>query len=886
MARQPTMPPYDKQVEAPLNPPDASVPLVQKQLPENIMWLSDGRGFRKRPGSLPFAVSQALTDDLEGEFVHTYRNWPCALLLVRTPATSLQRASYGTQDTKGGTFNDPYTLISVQWNGLATLQRRLAMTLSQDKVFSRAFGGTNSDSNYYVYSNGSMTPLSTVAPSTSVGSLAAAISPTATANQWAQQQELALLLKPETTGKTYFPTANVRKPWWVYQQKEVFNSANSNFGFRGVGGNSDRYDAVNLSGNVFVSGAGSTVLHYDGHRSYVAGAQNLSVPIDVGGGNLTSAGVGALTGTYKYFWTHVMRMPSGEVVEGVPSPVYSITTAAENVNVNYFNSTAFTTIFTKEYKYEAYSFTTAGGTVATITVNQAHNLEPGEYITFFINGARTVGQIQTVSGQVLMLATALTGVPGGTIWFSTGGGLRLYRTKTNGSVFYVRYDLAGPAQVNTPAPFTQLVDSAADNTLGTQYADTSFDRSAPPQNVTALAEHQGRLCILTNTSSAPEASIANGMSPSLCFTSASSAFYFPSGNYVSLPQTGYQNKARGLISINDTLYMFMNSSIVCILGKLDSQPTYSVQTLSSTLGCVDSRALIKIGSTIYFRSQEGLTMLSGNQMDSQWSAPIRKYLTSKTKTSLYYWPSKNLLLVSLLEPLEEMSWSADNGNFFATDYSPATDTAPGVNYFTPQGSFYHPGSVPAKTLVYNLTNQKWAVWNIDTYNGAVEVDGDLVVAPPLGSTSDPSYFIRISENCNWTDSGTAFTARYYSNWFDNSQPAVDKTFNHVTLFSTDTEEAGGQDFQLTVKTERDWSPGNVLYNKTLTDFRYGEGYAEQPYATTPYGDPERPYKMLPLGNDKVKSLRVILENSEANNDFVINAMELEGANPYSDSTDL
>ncbi len=176
------------------------------------------------------------------------------------------------------------------------------------------------------------------------------------------------------------------------------------------------------------------------------------------------------------------------------------------------------------------------------------------------------------------------------------------------------------------------------------------------------------------------------------------------------------------------------------------------------------------------------------------------------------------------------------------------------------------------------------MWDIECFNGAVEWEGDLVCAPSIppgaASKSATTQFTRYSTNCNWTDSGKAFTARYYSEWYDGGDPTTDKTFPRLQLLSTDTAEAGGQGFALTVKTEKNWQAGVAVSTVDVTDFKVGTGYAETPYGTEPWGDPELPVKTIPLSNQKMKSMRAVLENSEPNGDFVINAMAVEMSPKY------
>lgn len=308
-----------------------------------------------------------------------------------------------------------------------------------------------------------------------------------------------------------------------------------------------------------------------------------------------------------------------------------------------------------------------------------------------------------------------------------------------------------------------------------------------------------------------------------------------------------------------------------ITGTLDTEVSYTRSSITTDVGCTDSRSIIDIDGTIYFRSSLGMAALRGTSISYDWSAPVNDILTNSPtlRTSCYYWRSKNLLLVSVLNPLTLKNW--DGG----TNYDGATDTTLGLSS-TSFRSVYLAGPQPGFTLVYDLETERWAHWDVDTYNGAVEIFGDLIVSPPLANNTNQTYLTRYSDACNWTDSGTPFTARYYSEWFDGGVPSVDKSFNRAQVFSTDTVEAGGQGFKLTVSTERDWAPGLTVDKFVdITDFKVGTAYGETPYDTQPYGDPELSEKVFPLSNQRCKSLRVVIENSEPNRNIAINAVSVE-----------
>lgn len=125
--------------------------------------------------------------------------------------------------------------------------------------------------------------------------------------------------------------------------------------------------------------------------------------------------------------------------------------------------------------------------------------------------------------------------------------------------------------------------------------------------------------------------------------------------------------------------------------------------------------------------------------------------------------------------------------------------------------------------------------------------------------------------------------RYYSEWLDNGMPMVDKSYTRLSVFATDEVDTGGQSYALHVTTQRDWT-SDELDDMDVEDFAVS-GYAGNGYASAPYADPSRPYKTIPLSTEKVKSLRIVLENSEPNGDICVTGMTLETSDSYENSKD-
>jgi hypothetical protein len=332
------------------------------------------------------------------------------------------------------------------------------------------------------------------------------------------------------------------------------------------------------------------------------------------------------------------------------------------------------------------------------------------------------------------------------------------------------------------------------------------------------------------------------------------------------------------VSANDLLYVFFDDRIFYVQGDLSDPSSFSVHQLDANVGCANPKSIVQINGSIFFVSSHGLTELRGTSIDYAVGEEVRSLVSNKMNRDCraYFWTTENCLLLSINKQVKR-----NIGSGGAPRFEPSYDDAIYGTSTTPTNFF---ATTEARTLVYSFDAKKWAVWDIDIYSGVTEnADGELVTidngTQQLLRPTDTNYTLylrRFNSRCNWTDTGKPFTARYYSEWYDAGVPALNKSFDRAAIFSTDTAEAGGQGFKLSVRTERDWQPGlTVDQFDDLTDFKVDYGYAEQPYDSQPYGDPELSCLVLPLSNQECKSLRLVLENSEPNRNFAINATAVE-----------
>ena len=108
------------------------------------------------------------------------------------------------------------------------------------------------------------------------------------------------------------------------------------------------------------------------------------------------------------------------------------------------------------------------------------------------------------------------------------------------------------------------------------------------------------------------------------------------------------------------------------------------------------------------------------------------------------------------------------------------------------------------------------------------------------------------------------------------EPSVLKRFLSLKLFSL--ENLTSSAISLDIKTEADYLDG-LLFTQasvTLTD----EGYGNSAYGTSPYGNPSELVKKIKLKGGRQRALKIIFENTTAQQNAVITGWEIEVATPF------
>lgn len=856
--------PYDRRDIRPLPGADTSIPLVYEKPAENVIFQYD-RAFRKRPGTVPFYTGPANT-------LAPHSRLPLNIIPL----------------------NQTVLIDQASQNALLLLHDIWApvkLTESQQTTCTGYWysitPGIGSDTHYYLtlYTHNTSVSVLTVDlgdPSNSATWVTFAnLAATYPAYFGASSSTLALMQVGPTNGVV---TKQNISAYSAVQLPTYSNAVGSLIGLWVQQPGNTQWDwnaqddrracatAVYTNEGVYRLHPRGALFFCNGYREVRPGPWVWSTTFLNGLPSPTPSGTG-LTGTYSWVAGSKTTLQSGEVVYGDVSGTFQASgIVLANQGAQFTNSSRFRIedvnfLFPVEYATNTTGTLSNGGTVVTTT---AHDFQVGEQVAFFSGGSPNgrqlaiVASVPTSTSFTLSLPTSygVTSITlNGTSYITNGLGIIVYRTKANGSVYYEGLDLSPTQFVGT------FTDAIADSSLGPQLTQVSYTRYPAPYMCYGLAKHQGRICVLTNwqvnnatTQTKPVKTL------SLAFSIAASSQIYPLENSVNIPNSRTA-KGTGLMSVNDTLYIFLDNGIFYIQGQLNdtalNNPTYALYQLSGdSIGCVAPNSLAKVGDIVYFMTASGPARLEGTRVDLEFGKPINKDLLATcndfSQVVSYYWAAKRLLLFMAPTTID----TGDLGTVNSTKPRPVTNAT--------------------AVFVYDLKANRWARWNgVNMYGGMCEFNGDLyyVSIPPDADTNATSSYqvYRMTSAAGPDDSGTPITMRYYTMWEDDGAPGVDKSYNRLQIFSA--EGTDGQNFGLTIKTEKNWVEGVYDDNFTVSDFLQNSGYGQVSYGNQPYGSPELPDKVYPLSNQKAKSKRVTLEN--ANREQVsVTAVMLEESSKY------
>ena len=187
----------------------------------------------------------------------------------------------------------------------------------------------------------------------------------------------------------------------------------------------------------------------------------------------------------------------------------------------------------------------------------------------------------------------------------------------------------------------------------------------------------------------------------------------------------------------------------------------------------------------------------------------------------------------------------------------------------------------SKVFVYDYQRDAWLEWNNMNMSGGVAALNDYIYFDERRfsdvTSTIKSYTYKIHNSgsyMDYADNTGAIDAYWKSPWDFMGEASILKSFIAIRIFSTEEVE---NEYTIELKTERDWI--HDTETEVTVDVGAG-GYGVDRWDLDAYGSPADPTSTKKLNNNRVKSLRVIFQNSEMQKNFLVSGYELEVAAPY------
>lgn len=379
--------------------------------------------------------------------------------------------------------------------------------------------------------------------------------------------------------------------------------------------------STNASGNLYVAASArysNGVANWPNNLVKIDGVTGVRAGLPQATLGVAAGGAGALTGTFKYkaFFRRVDAQ--GNITEGVPSTVQSVTLAAQVATV----TPTFTNIdyaagsgFGGRSCYKDTNEAPASGEFFLVDNSAAAVafIQPGDPICLMDNTAPKAG----LTGVGTLHRTVCTGYDGATAAsairvadssaytitnntpISTGLTVVFTRTTAGGNQHYVLCEM--PVTGYTNFSFTDNVTDAV-LSAGEQYVEIEIGKEHnPPPPCTLVCQHQGGLVVARGP-----------FSPNtVAFSTADGIEHFPTAsNSFEVPST----QSGGITAIasdtNDRLAVFKERAYYDVTGDLDTG-LFSVQVKNEgDYGITSQASLARVGDSLVGLSRNGFVSLS------------------------------------------------------------------------------------------------------------------------------------------------------------------------------------------------------------------------------------------------------------------------------------
>jgi hypothetical protein len=591
-----------------------------------------------------------------------------------------------------------------------------------------------------------------------------------------------------------------------------------------------------LQGILYIS-TGHDVLHkYDGLRVYKAGLPIGTTPTDGAGagGSLTySAGE-----QYLWKYTYMYKDAKGNEIESTPTETVDHTTAGagESRSITVTNLQE-----TSGYNVDQAVVNGAQATVNTITVDSGHGLVDGDFIYLddSVSGA-------VVSREVTATTATTITIDGDAVTVGDNDvisciKIALYRTKADGTLFFLSKELINDTDNNTQA----YDDGAADTSLGAEFLEPIKPHGLPVSGKYIRA-WRSQLVISGDSS----------VTDTVYYSDIESPEYFPPADNSFRVST----TVTGIRELDNLFFVFKKKSIDAVTGDFGTDQ-FEVDNISSEgIGCEAHASIQEVNKSVWFLAEDGVYSISSEGLE-EISEPIKPRFTRPSSTLSF-------------KQAVAFNWNKENKYLLMLPNLPVDPT-----YASDDNSRIH-------VFDYFKRHQGWLEWrNFNFLGGISVVDNDLFFtrrAKPDSTVFEHTQKVtRTNTKVDYQDHDAAISFTFRTHWESLEEPGLWKKFLRLRVYSTDPTLG---DFEMNSFTLSVDAYGSFLTNSlgsSTIDFApNAAGWDSFQWGSAPWGEILLPFAKTKLTSKKLASQQLKFTNSTDRENVLISGYELEIVAPY------
>jgi len=617
--------------------------------------------------------------------------------------------------------------------------------------------------------------------------------------------------------------------------------------------NFENTSAVQLQNCLYLSNGYDEVIKYDGQNAYRAGVPTPGTVTT----NVVLDASGFTGNSYIYKIQYLQKDAQGNETAGnyyQTDPALNIASASrvELTIPNILAASGFNT--------NCAVVAGAQAVVNTIAVDNGaggpQTLTVGDTAYFYdaVSLAYVEREVTAATGASITIAGAPVTVADNDV-ISNNLRITIWRSKTSVSAPTVWYAVAEIPN-NSFTASQVYTDKAQDAALGAIFLEPVTDRS-PPAKGRYISSFQN--IMLT----AGDLEYPNIVS----FSDIESPEYFPTPDNQFVVNDLLGDRITGLSPSNEFFIVFQSRAIHSVSGEL-STLSFRVDQVANDIGCAAHASIKDIRGALFFMSLNGPRVIKGGQVPQGLG------------------PFDNNPFVSRIDPRFDQISELDDEKIFQLKRSVGFHDRIGQRYlcFVPCESLVgvdREANANSIMFVYDYPRDSWLEWdNINAAGGITDLSDDLFFSErrysgtSLAVDSCLYRFHTTNTYLDYADNVSPISCYWKSAWDFLGEASILKSFLALRIFST---EEITNSFTLGVKTEINW----IRDTQSSLDVQVGSGgYGEDRWDLDAWGSPVEPTLTRKLNNNRVKSLRVVFENSEAQKNILVTGYELEVAAPY------